>query len=356
MKKITICLMIFLGLVYGYKEIKISNAQATKIGITNIPLQGHNSSLGIPFNAVIDFDDKASIAQSSTFDVVVVAIYKREGEIVESGDDICEISSNELSNLNFELKNTSNKYRIAKEVADKDKSLYNSGVISQREYQNSFLAAQELSLKIEQLKSTFRLFGIDPERPVGRSGFRVVAKENGILAIAPKYMGEKIQAFTPYVRIAKGHKLLARIRVPISMSDYVVKGAKVYNESQQYIGDISSVAVVVDKTNNSVIATANLNDNTTLKVGEIVDLHIKADQPKGTFTIPSKAIIKNEKDDLIFIKTKNGYLPKAVKVTQRQSNSFIIESGDLKGNEQIAMGALIALKGLVNNVGSNEGQ
>ena len=56
-----------------------------------------------------------------------------------------------------------------------------------------------------------------------------------------------------------------------------------------------------DKTNNSVIATANLNDNTTLKVGEIVDLHIKADQPKGTFTIPSKAIIKNEKDDLIFI-------------------------------------------------------
>lgn len=333
-----------------YNELIVTPSQAQGLGIKDIPIQNPSITRGVPFNALIDFDDRESITQSSTFDVVVAAIYMREGEAINAGDEICEINSNELNNSYFELENTRNRYRVAQEVAQKDKGLYESGVISQREYQTSYLASRELFLKLSQLENSFKLFGIDPKRPKGKSGFRVIASSSGILSVAPKTTGEKIPAFTPYVRISKSNDLLARIKIPASISDYVVPGSKVYSEQGQYVGDISSVSVVLDKTNNSITAIANLQKG-IFRVGEVADIYIEGKQPKGTFALPSDAIIKNGKDNLIFIKTQNGYMPKVVSIVEKRSKSFVIDSSGLKGNEQVASGALIALKGLINNVG-----
>ena len=333
-----------------YNEVKITSSQAQGLGIKDIPIQNPSITRGVPFNALIDFDDKESATQSSTFDVVVVAIYMREGEAINEGDEICEINSNELNNSYFELENARNRYRVAQEVAQKDKGLYESGVISQREYQTSYLASRELFLKFSQLENSFKLFGIDPKRPKGKSGFRVVASSSGILSVAPKTTGEKIPAFTPYVRISKSNDLLARIKIPASISDYVVPGSKVYSEQGQYVGDISTVSVVLDKTNNSITAIARLQKG-VFRVGEVADIYIEGKQPKGTFALPSDAIIKNGKDDLVFIKTKDGYMPRVVKIVEKRSKSFVIDSSGLRGNEQVASGALIALKGIINNVG-----
>ena len=334
----------------GYSEVKVTPMQAQGLGIKDVPIQNPAITRGVPFNALIDFDDKDSTTQSSTFDVVVVAIYMREGEQIKKGNEICEISSNELNNLYFEIENTQNKYRVAEEIAQKDKELFEAGVISQREYQASYLASKELFLKLTQLKNVFKLFGIDPDNPRGVYGFRIIASDTGILSVAPKNTGEKIPAFTPYVRISKNNNLLARIKIPLSISDYVLPGSKVYSESGQYVGDISSVSVVVNKNNNSIMAIADLKRG-VFRVGEVADVYIEGKQPENTFALPSEAVIKNGKDNLIFVKTAGGYMPRVVQVVEKRSKSFVISSKGFKGNEQIASGALVALKGLVNNIG-----
>ncbi|OBV29382.1 sodium:proton antiporter [Helicobacter sp. CLO-3] len=326
--------------------------QAQGLGIKDVPIQNPAITRGVPFNALIDFDDKDSTTQSSTFDVVVVAIYMREGEQIKKGNEICEISSNELNNLYFEIENTQNKYRVAEEIAQKDKELFEAGVISQREYQASYLASKELFLKLTQLKNVFKLFGIDPDKPRGVYGFRIIANDTGILSVAPKNTGEKIPAFTPYVRISKNNNLLARIKIPLSISDYVLPGSKVYSEGGQYVGDISSVSVVVDKNNNSIMAIADLKKG-VFRVGEVADVYIEGKQPENTFALPSEAVIKNGKDNLIFVKTAGGYMPRVVQVVEKRSKSFVISSKGFKGNEQIASGALVTLKGLVNNIGDS---
>ncbi|WP_176754194.1 MULTISPECIES: efflux RND transporter periplasmic adaptor subunit [unclassified Helicobacter] len=336
----------------GYSEVKVTPMQAQGLGIKDVPIQNPAITRGVPFNALIDFDDKDSTTQSSTFDVVVVAIYMREGEQIKKGNEICEISSNELNNLYFEIENTQNKYRVAEEIAQKDKELFEAGVISQREYQASYLASKELFLKLTQLKNVFKLFGIDPDKPRGVYGFRIIANDTGILSVAPKNTGEKIPAFTPYVRISKNNNLLARIKIPLSISDYVLPGSKVYSEGGQYVGDISSVSVVVDKNNNSIMAIADLKKG-VFRVGEVADVYIEGKQPENTFALPSEAVIKNGKDNLIFVKTAGGYMPRVVQVVEKRSKSFVISSKGFKGNEQIASGALVTLKGLVNNIGDS---
>ena len=161
----------------AYEPIKVNESEIKKLGIGLVKITQGGITKSAPFNAILDFDSTTSTTQSSTFDAIVVAIFKREGERVKKGDVICEISSNDLNTLFFELENTQNRYNIAREIAMKDEQLFKSGVISQREYQVSYLNANEMRLKLRQVQSTFDTFGIDVERPKGKFGFRIVAKE-----------------------------------------------------------------------------------------------------------------------------------------------------------------------------------
>ena len=75
--------------MFAASEIVISQEQVAKNGIKIIPLNQAFNTKGVPFNALIDFDDKSSSTQSSSFETIVVNIYKREGESVNEGDLIC---------------------------------------------------------------------------------------------------------------------------------------------------------------------------------------------------------------------------------------------------------------------------
>lgn len=346
--------LLFLGvmsLVFAYEEVKLSDEEAAKLGIKVVVVGEGVSTKGIPFNAFVDFDSKTSITQSSTFDAIVVALHKREGERVKKGEVIAEISSNELNDLFFEFENTQNRYNIAKEIEQKDERLFKLGVISQREYQVSYLSANELQLKLRQIQSTFDLFGIDTKAPKGKHGFRIVAKENGVLAVSPKQTGEKILAFSPYIRIVDGLDLMARIRVPLNMTNYVKPAANVYDNKGNLIGSIKSVSVVIDKDTNTVLATANLKQ-THFKVGETIEVYIDGNLPKDSVVVPVEAIIKNDGDYLVFKKVNGGFLPTKIKILEEKNKAFIVNTYEkIKVGDKIAVGSIIALKGIINDIG-----
>lgn len=344
----------------AYDEITISQEEISKNGIKLIALNQAFSTKGVPFNALIDFDDRTSITQSSSFETIVVSIYKREGEQVKEGDLICDISSNELSALFFELTNTQERLKIASENERKDKSLYAAGVISKREYQLSYLAMNELRLKLNEIKSKLDLLGIDPKfiknGSQGKYGFPVVAKASGILSVAPKQSGEKIEAFTPYVRISKGvdrasDSLLGRIRIPLHLSHNIQKGAPIFDDSGKKIGEIESISVVIDKVSNTILATAKIAD-TRFKVGEMIEVYIDGLLPQGTILIPSSAVIKNGNDYLVFTQSPKGFKPVKIERVEERDSSFVIKPTGLNKDNKIATGNIIALKGMMDGLGS----
>lgn len=345
--------------VFAYDEILISQEEITKNGIKVIPLNQAFNTKGVPFNALIDFDDKTSIAQSLSFEIIVVNIYKREGESVNKGDLICEISSNELSAIFFDLINTQERLKIASENERKDKALYKAGVISKREYQLSYLAMNELRLKLNEIKSKLDLSGIDQNfinnKAQVQYGFPVVAKTSGVLSVAPKRSGEKIEAFTPYVRISQitdkeTNNLLGRIKIPLHFSHNIQKGAPIFDDDGTKIGEIESISVVIDKASNSVLATANIRDS-QLKVGEMIDVYIDGLLPKGTILIPSSAVIKNGNDYLIFIQSAKGFKPFKIQIVEERDNGFVIDTKGLNNTMKIATGSIISLKGVMEGLG-----
>lgn len=336
-----------------YSPIKLNSEEITDMGIGLFQIKHNPLGKGIPFSAVVDFDDRDGYAQNSSLEVIVVAIYKREGEKIKKGDRIAEVSSNELNNLYFEYQNTLSRLKVAQEIEKKDRSLFNQGVIPQREYQTSYLSMNELQLKLKELAQAFNIFGIDVDNPRGQYGFLVRANGSGTLSIAPTYVGQKIPAFSPFVRISKSNAMLARIRVPLSMVDSVKRGYAILNSNGKNIGYLKTISVVLDQVTNTISAIADLKGD-GYKVGEIIELYVAGSIPKNALLLPSSTIIKNDNDYLVFLKLANGFQPIAVNILEEREDSFMISAPNLHVGSTIANGAIITLKGIVNGIGEGE--
>ena len=356
MKKIVFVCALVVSL-WGYDEVVMSESAMKTNGISLITLTDReHGDKGIPFNALIDFDDKTSVAQSSSFETVVVNVYKREGERVNKGDLICDISSNELSTLFFDFTNTRERLKIAQENEQKDKMLYKSGVISKREYQLSYLTMNELQLKYNETFAKLDLLGVSESfmksGKQGEYGFPIVAKASGVLSVAPYQSGQKINAFTPYVRISlEQSTLLGRIRIPAHLAQTVAKGDNLFDSKGRKIGHIESMSVVIDKNTNTILATAKITAK-DFKVGEMINVYIDGALPKGTILIPSSAVIKVGNDFVTFVRTKNGFQPTKIKIQEEHDSAFVVPKGAIKNNTQVATGSIIVLQGIMSGLGS----
>lgn len=334
--------------------LKDSEIQAMNVGIFTI--KNTSSERGVPFSAVVDFDDKDGYTQNSSLEVVVVNLYKRAGEYVKKGEPIAEISSNALNELYFSLQNTYSRFQIAQEIERKDKELLRQGVISQRAYQTSYLTMNELRLKMNEMRSSLNIFGINPDNPRGQYGFLVRASGSGTLSIVPTQIGQKIPAFTPYIRIAKpdNDNVLLRIRVPQNRAKSVQQGFSVFNDRGDKIGIIESISSVIDRQTNTISAVARVEAK-SFRVGEIVEIYVAGTVGGSAVIIPDDCWIKYDNDYLVFMKTEQGFQPISITLLEERDGASVVEGEGLKVGTKIAKGSLVLLKGVMAGLGEDGG-
>ncbi|GAB0173261.1 Nickel-cobalt-cadmium resistance protein NccB [Helicobacter trogontum] len=337
-----------------YEKINLKDSEIKAMGVGIFTIKNTSSERGVAFSAVVDFDDKDGYTQNSSLEVVVVNLYKRAGENVKKGEPIAEISSNALSELYFSLQNTYSRFQIAQEVERKDKELLRQGVISQRAYQTSYLTMNELRLKMNEIRASFNIFGINPDNPRGQYGFLVRASGSGRLSVVPTQIGQKIPAFTPYIRIAKpdNDNVLLRIRVPQSRLRSVQQGFSVFNDRGDKIGIIESISSVIDKQTNTISAVARVEAK-SFRVGEIVEIYVAGSVGGEAIVLPDDCWIKYGDDYLAFLQVANGFQPVPITILEERDGAAVVQGGGLKVGTKVAKGSLVLLKGVMAGLGED---
>lgn len=351
MKRIIYSTLFLLSFVFGYDEIILTETQMQKLGIGVTKPDFSEYYLIGPFASSLDFSNQASIKQVSPFEITISNIKKFEGDYVKKGDVICHIISDSLSNLVYEYKNTESKYQIAQNNAKKDKELFEGGVISQREYQNSYLLANELELKLKDLDSTIKQIGIDPNAQ--GFGYPVVAQISGILAVGPSKSAQKVEAFSPYIIITNDNsKMQANIKIPQNNASDIQKDTRVFiedNTKKIEIGNINSVSIAIDTNTNTINATANINYK-QLQAGSNIDTFILVKNPKDTITITRDVVTKFGNDSIVFVKTQNGFMPTKIEILKEINNGFLIKKDNFGLQTNLANGSIIVLKGAMSGL------
>lgn len=349
-KKIILSISLFLSFVYSYDEIEFTAEQSKKIGIGLGQIDFSGYHLIGPLIATLDFSNQSSIKQISPFEVTISRVEKFSGEYVKKGEVICFITGEQISNLIYEYNNVKTKLDIAKNNMFYDTKLYNEGVISKREFQNTYILTNDLELRFQNLDSIINQMGISPV--IGEFGYKVFARDNGIIALSPNKSGEKILAFSPYVIIAKNNNMFANIKIPLLYSKDVDLDSKIYIKKQAQtieIGKIESVGVGLDSATNTIFATAMLK-STNLKAGSNIDIFIMSKNPNNSAFIPFDVVTKFGNDNIVFVKTKSGFLPTKINIIKEVNNGFLISRDDFNSSTFLANGSIIILKGVMSGL------
>jgi len=168
--------------------------------------------------------------------------------------------------------------------------------------------------------------------------------------------GTHIDMMAPLYRIANLDELWLEIAIPQERIGSIKIGDRVAVEDSGIKAKITLLGQSVSPENQTMLARAvvtKTQESASLRPGQRLNTRIIQPSDKTVFKVPNSAIARNEGKAFIFIRTQQGFSVTPIAVVGKQGDESII-SGELTGDEEIAVKGAVALKANWLGLGSDE--
>ena len=162
--------------------------------------------------------------------------------------------------------------------------------------------------------------------------------------------GERMDILAPLYRIANLDELWLEINIPHEHIGQIKIGDQVHIENSPIDAVITLLGQSVNPENQTLLARATIKDSKdiikqhgSVRAGQSINTQIIQASDNAVFRVPNTAIAQNDGIAYIFISTQNGFTVSPITVIGKQGVESII-SGNLTGNENIAIKGAVALK------------
>jgi cobalt-zinc-cadmium efflux system membrane fusion protein len=180
------------------------------------------------------------------------------------------------------------------------------------------------------------------------------APASGVVLARFVTLGSRLDVQAPIYQIADLSELWLEINIPQERLNSLHKGDLVQIENTGITANISLLGQSVNRDNQTVLARGLINGKqSTLKIGQNVNVQIMQNQPETGFKISNTAISQNDGHNYIFIRNTAGFKVTEVTVIGKQDTESLINA-PLTGQEQIAIKGTVALKGNWLGLGGDE--
>ncbi|MBR0598297.1 efflux RND transporter periplasmic adaptor subunit [Sinanaerobacter chloroacetimidivorans] len=263
------------------------------------------------------------IKESGTVEAenTVVIAAKNSGEIrkvlVEEGDRVTagsKLMESEVTSAQMDIKSLQSdlaglqaQYNQAKNLADKNKTLYEQGALSYEDYNASNTAAKQLSAQISSLSYTIKSY----EESSGAAG--VTAPINGTVTEVFIKAGETVTAGASLFEISDLSNIYVKVDLIAEDADLVQVGdpVKVYNEDAGFTDENCKVRKIHVKAQEKmsdlginqkrVTIEIALSQSTALRLGSNLDIEISVDQRENAVRVSDKAVFELENKDYVYV-------------------------------------------------------
>jgi len=345
MKKLLLIPLAGAILTLSAKEIILSPKQINELGIVTESLSTIKalSQSNLPTTVVIP-PKQLSIA-TSIHEGVVQKAFVGVGDSVKKGQVIATVSSTEGLTLQREYLQALSRYERLHAIVKKDETLFNEGIISQREYLKTKQESSLLAMEVAEKRSMLKMMGISPSKKLSLTmSANITAPTSGLILEQTALIGQKVDALSPIYKIADLSTLWLEIQTPVA----IAKKLHIGDTIQTNLGATAKVIKIssgVELQNQSVIVRAAvLSGKELLRPGQFVQVSIQT-PTNQSIVVPKYGLIRNKGKAIVFVKTTRGFNPIEVNVLKEECTTFLI-SGALRGDEKVAIRGLIPLKGI----------
>ena len=357
-----------LNIANAGEVVRITPAQVKTLGIETSPIQANANanSQRLPGEIVVPVDQARIISapQSGLIDQMLVAT----GQRVKQGQALAHLSSPDLVALQRDHLQALSQQRLSQNSLNRDAELYKDGIIAERRYLTSESNHAEVNALLAERRQALKLSGMSPQaiKNLETSG----SYTNGITLSAPidgmvleqlVTAGQRVDSAMPIYRIAKLSPLWLEIHAPTQALSSIQLGMKVNILNSAAAGKVIAIVPNVNKLDQTALVRVAINNGTAaLAPGQLVEAEIAqpVSNKSTSFSVAKSAIVqindgKNANQTLVFVQTKEGFEPRAVKVLNNTGAQTFI-SGDFAGTERIVTSGTAALKAKMQGIGGGE--
>ena len=243
-----------------------------------------------------------------------------------------------------------NRYRLARQTLDRERKLFNEGIIPQRRVYEAELAADDSQARLRQSQAALRLAGLDPGS-IGRvagggslmDGLVLRATEAGTVLALEVKPGQRVTSADPLLRVANLSELWLDIQIPADRADTWSKDQKIAIIGSNLTVTPMSVSALVSESQTVTLRARVSPGEAEFSPGEFVQAQVPFASSAGTWAVPIGSVVRHDDKAYVFVRTASGFSARPVTVVASAAQSVSVE-GALKPGDEIAVSSVIALK------------
>ncbi|MFZ2171670.1 MAG: efflux RND transporter periplasmic adaptor subunit [Methylococcaceae bacterium] len=353
--------MLFCSQVIAENTIQISEDHFNNLGVTLGKLEPVKQIpvLTAPAKVVIPPTQEYIVSASQAG--LITKLNAAIGDNVKKGEVLAQLNSPDLLTLQREYLKAGSVLQLASNTYQRDKKLMEDGVIADRRWQETRNQYQSFASEANEHRQLLEIAGMTAH-DINRlakthqlnSQLNVHSPISGIVMERMAVAGTRIDILAPIYRIANLDELWLEINIPHERIGSIKAGDRVQVENSPISAEISLLGQSVNPENQTLLARAIIKGKqSAVRAGQTINTQIIQSIENAAFKVPNAAIAQNEGKSFIFIRTQDGFKVSPVTILGKQREESII-SGELTGNEDIAIKGAVALKANWLGLGSAE--
>jgi membrane fusion protein, heavy metal efflux system len=353
--------MLFCTPVIAGNTVQISEDHFNNLGVTLGKLEPAKQIpvLTAPAKVVIPSTHEYIVSASQSG--LITKLNAAMGDKVKKGDVLAQLNSPDLLSMQRLYLKAVSEMQLGSLTYQRDKKLLTDGVIAERRWQETRSQYNAFVSEANEHKQLLEIAGMS-DIEIDRLGkthqlssqLNVHAPISGIVMDRMAVAGERVDILAPLYRIANLDELWLEINIPHERIGSIKIGDQVLVENTSITAEITLLGQSVNPENQTLLARAKIDGKqSAIRAGQTINTQIIQATESAAFKIPNSAIAQNEGKAFIFIRNKDGFKVCPVKVIGKEGEESII-SGDLTGDEDIAVKGAVALKANWLGLGSAE--
>ena len=349
-------------LCYAGDNIAISAKQMQSLGIATgpLPAKQFGESSGFPAQVVIPGGQLFVV--STPLPGMIEQTLVGVGDTVKKGQALAYLQSPALAEVQRGLLQASVQNQLAHENLTRDETLYKDGIISESRYRTTRSLALEAQASLSERKQMLRVSGMSDSAIAHlQSGnspsslLTITSPIDGAVLEKSASAGQRLDAAIPLFKIAKLNPLALEIQAPLSSTKNLKIGAAVSIPGYTASGKLTAIGHSLTGSNQTLQLRATITQGAeNLRSGQYVEATISTQANNlPQWEIPNTAISYIEGKSSIFVATPQGFRIQPIHMMNEGATNSVI-SGDLKGDEKIAVRGVSALKSSVMGIGGGE--
>lgn len=317
-------------------------------GIAAVPAGEVALDVGVTCAIHLDFDRNRLADVRASVPGVVKEVLVDLGEQVEAGAALFVLESQQVGELQGQLRAARERVEVARQNAARERRLHQSQVSSAREVE---LASQELEAaeaELRSLESGLRIAGASDSGDSGRYTLRTPI--SGAVVRRPATVGTFATVETSLATVADTSMIWAFLELPEIDTASVQHGQEVTIEvdglpGHTFEGEITWIAAEVDPRTRTVAARAEIgNPDGLLRAHQFGRATIRVAAPENAVTVPRGAVQRLGEESVIFVRTGDGlYEPRQVE-TGRTNGELVQVIGSVRPGTAVVTDGAFLLK------------